>query len=135
MANVERICPRCGTTNPYDRERCHNCGTSLTRQLATRSPGQIARSPEARALAVAAGAAAVLARAGFKLLINQILPRAADKLRAKPPVTIDQSGNPAEPEPDYVIRGWRTWSARRGSDESSGSENFEWKIRSNRERK
>lgn len=34
-----------------------------------------------------------------------------------------------EESPDLIVRGWRAWSIQRGAEHSSGSEQFEWRIK------
>jgi hypothetical protein len=127
MEKIERICPKCGTANTYSRAQCQRCGVSLTNLPASQGASVPARIEGASAAALVIAASALIARTGFKLLARELLPRVAKGLARKPASTeiIDQ---PADEHNDYVIRGWRTWSIRRGSDRSSGSEQFEWRI-------
>jgi hypothetical protein len=127
MEKIERVCPNCNTGNPYERAQCQRCGASLTNLPASRQSGLPARIEGASAVALVLGASALIARTGFKLLMSQVLPRVASSLARKPASQqiIDQSH---EEQPDYVIRGWRAWSVRRGSEHSTGSEHFEWRI-------
>lgn len=41
--------------------------------------------------------------------------------------------NKGDERPDFIVRGWRAWSWRAGTDHSSGSEQFEWRIKRNNE--
>ncbi len=139
MMQVERICPKCGTSNPTDRARCRKCGQPLTQLPARRGETLPERIERAGIGGLVLSATALIARAGLRLLVNEVLPRVAESLkqsatasRPDQPRTVDGDKTRREPaiddEPDYMIRGWRTWSIRHGSDQSSGSENFEWKI-------
>ncbi len=131
MQKVERVCPNCGTANPYESAYCRKCGTNLTStnlpaRRGTNSPARF-RAPAGIALVVSASA--FLARLGLKLLARQVLPRVKESITKKPePKEIKVA--PREEVPDTVIRGWRAWSVRKGEDESSGSEKFEWRINS-----
>jgi hypothetical protein len=88
----------------------------------------------AGAAALVLSATALVARAGLKLLARGIMSqvtkglarkRASSLVERKPQVAPRQ----AEEQPDYVVWGWRSWSIRRGQDQSSGSEQFEWRIK------
>jgi hypothetical protein len=127
MEKIERVCPKCGTGNPYDRSSCVRCGSSLTNLPAQRLSNVPAQIEGASAAALVLAASAFIARTGLKLLARGILPRVASVLTHKPASSqiVDQT---TEEPPDYVIRGWRAWSVHRGSDHSSGSEQFEWRI-------
>ncbi len=106
-------------------------------------PGQSqvpARSQKAEVAALALSATALIARAGFRLLVRQVLPRMRGKQTKPSSMIIDQEPRRADVErqesrwpdkdesPDYIIRGWRAWSVRQNDDQSSGSESFEWRI-------
>jgi zinc-ribbon domain len=134
MAEIERICPNCGTNNPSGRTRCTRCGTNLTSLPARRESNLPARLESASAAALVLSASAFLARAGLKLLAREVLPRMAKGLATKPASKQIVKQAAAE-EPDYVIRGWRTWSVRRGDERTSGSEQFEWRINRASERR
>lgn len=127
MQEIERVCPNCGTTNPYDRAQCRHCGAALRNLPAKRQPDLPARFEGAGAAALVLAASTFIAKAGFKLLVRQVLPRIAKNLEPKPASkqTVDQS---PEEHPGYVIRGWRAWHVRSGTNQSSGSEHFEWRI-------
>ncbi len=139
MATIERVCPNCGTSNSSQRARCSKCGTPLT-NLPVRGQSQVpARSQKVELAGLALSAGALIARAGFRLFVKQVLPRMRQRRRAST-MTVDQEPRRADVErqqsgwpekddsPDYVIRGWRAWSVRRNDDESSGSESFEWRV-------
>ncbi len=140
MATIERVCPNCGTSNSSQRARCSKCGTTLT-NLPARGQSQVpARGQKAEIAGLALSAGALIARAGFRLFVRQVLPRMRGRNQKPSAMTIDQeprrndverpqSGWPEKDDsPDYVIRGWRAWSVRRNEDESSGSESFEWRV-------
>jgi hypothetical protein len=133
MEKIERVCPNCGTGNPYERAQCQHCGTSLTTLPVSQQSGVPARIEAASAAALVLAASAFIARVGFKVLVRGILPRVAKGLAQKPASSqvIDQSTGE---QPEYVMRGWRVWSVRRGTDQSSGSERFEWRINRRDER-
>jgi hypothetical protein len=40
----------------------------------------------------------------------------------------------AEDQPDWIVHGWRAWSIHSGDTHSTGSEQFEWRIKRTRER-
>jgi hypothetical protein len=127
MEKIERVCPNCGTANPYERANCQRCGVALANLPASRGTGVPARIEGASTAALVLAASAFIARTGFKLFAREILPRIAKGLAPKPASKeiVDQS--PGD-QPDYVIRGWRAWSMHHGTDHSSGSEQFEWRI-------
>ncbi len=140
MATIERICPNCGTSNKSDRTRCTKCGTSLT-NLPVPSSSQVpARNQKAELAGLALSATALIARAGFRLLVNQVLPRMRGENKKPSSMIIDHEPRQSDIEqqksrwpeqddsPDYIIRGWRAWSVRQNDDQSSGSESFEWRI-------
>lgn len=130
MEKIERICPNCGTGNPYGRAQCLKCGTNLTSLPAPRQPSLPERIEGASAAALAVAASAFIARAGLRLIVRGILPHVVKSLAIKPasPSISDQS---PEGQSGYVIRGWRVWSMRHGSQNSNGSEHFEWRINRN----
>ena len=118
-----------------DRAECLKCRANLRLPAARRSNLPIP-SRKRQAAALALSAAAVVARVGFTLLKDQVLPRLADSLadwarglptERKASEVIEPEPKSAE-EPDYTIRGWRAWSVRRGQQETSGSERFEWNV-------
>jgi hypothetical protein len=127
MEKIERVCPNCHTANPYERARCQRCGASLTNLPAPRQAGLPARIEGAGAAALVLGASALIARTGLRIIVREVMPRVASSLARKPAAReiIDQR---RDEQPDYVIRGWRAWSVRRGPEHSSGSEHFEWRI-------
>lgn len=135
MSQFERICPKCGTSNTYERSRCSKCGTNLTPLLAP--PDQQAISPlsdmSARGLAFAA--TMFIARVGFRLLWRGVKFGAAQAMTRANTNSADAGRSPSKSTttkdnsaPDFVIRGWRSWSVRDGEKKSSGSEKFEWQI-------
>ncbi len=135
MSKIERICPNCGATNASDRARCVRCGTNLTTLPAKRGASLPARAERVSATALVLGASALIARVGWSLVARQVLPRLVKGLtsRAAPRQVVKQPSekqvnHPPEEQADYVIRGWRTWSVRRGDEQAQGSEHFEWKI-------
>lgn len=142
MATIERICPKCGTSNPSDRSRCKKCGTNLTNLPVPRKDSLPARVERTGGAALVLSAGALVARVGFQLFKDQILPWLAQELAKRPTVIDAEPKQPrrelerieprrkpiADDQPDYVIRGWRAWSVRRGDEHASGSENFEWRI-------
>ncbi len=132
MKEIERICPNCGASNEYDRARCSRCGTQLSGLPAPRQSGLPSRVEATSTAALVLGASAFLARTGLRLFRREILPRVAKALKPKPASqqVIDQG---ADDRSDYVVRGWRVWSARYNDQEASGSEHFEWKITKTRE--
>ncbi len=106
-------------------------------------PGQSqvpARSQKAEVAALALSATALIARAGFRLLVRQVLPRMRGQHIKPSSMIIDQEPRRANVErqesrwpdkdesPDYIIRGWRAWSVRQNDEQSSGSESFEWRV-------
>jgi hypothetical protein len=129
MTQVQRVCPKCSLSNAYDRTNCQRCGMNLVNLPAVRGSNLPAPVRKISAEALVVGATAFIVRAGMKLLIHQVLPRATRALtkRAEPRPIETKPSEPG-PEPDYVIRGWRAWSVRRGEEHSSGSEKFEWQI-------
>ncbi len=127
MEKIERICPNCGMSNAADRARCTRCGTNLTTLPAARSSNLPSRIEGAGAAAVILGATLYIARTGLSLLAREVLPRMAKSLAYKP-ASKQIVEQPAEEQPDYVIRGWRSWSYRRGAERASGSESFEWRV-------
>jgi hypothetical protein len=133
MEQIERVCPKCGVSNPYERARCQNCGVILTNLPASRRSSVPARIEGAGAAALVLGASALIVRTGLKLLVGEILPRVVSSVARKPASRqiVDQ---PPEEQPQYVIRGWRAWSVRRGAEHSTGSEHFEWRINRRDER-
>ncbi len=133
MDKIERVCPNCGTPNAYDRDRCSRCGTSLTTLPAARQSTPLARIDRTGTAALIVGASALVARTGFKRFKQLVLPRVSQALEPRP--ASKQVVEPSrEDEPDYTIRGWRVWSSHRGDEHSSGSEQFEWKVKRKQER-
>lgn len=130
MAQIERICPNCGTSNPADRARCVHCGLDLLYLPARREPRLPARLGNAGAAALLLGASALVAREGFKLLARSLLTRLAPVSRRQVSPT-NATPVPDEP-PDYIIRGWTAWNIRNGKEQSSGSQRFEWHIKERR---
>jgi hypothetical protein len=135
MSQFERVCPKCGTSNAYERSRCSKCGTNLTPLLAP--PDQQAISPltdmSARGLAFAA--TMFIARVGFRLLWRGVKFGAAQAMTRANNTAVEKDGPVTKATragdnntPDFVIRGWRSWSVRDGEKKSSGSEKFEWQI-------
>ncbi len=128
MSALERICPNCGMANSSERTFCARCNTNLM-TLSSRGQANLpARLNNAQATALALGVTALVARVGFNLLTREILPRIFNGSVLKKassakvqPISDDQ--------PDYIIRGWRGWSIHRGGEHSSGSEQFEWRIK------
>ncbi len=127
MEKIERICPNCGTSNPTTHTRCSNCGTQLINLPASRANSLPSRVEGAGAAALVLSATAFLARTGLRLLAREVLPRMAKGLTPKP-ASQQIVEQPTAEQPDYVIRGWRVWSYRRGDDQASGSEHFEWQV-------
>lgn len=127
MQEIERVCPNCGSTNPYVRSQCVRCGANLTNLPARSQLNSPARFEGAGTAALVLAASAFIARAGLRLFVRQVLPRFAKGLQPKPASlqTVDQA---PEEQPGLVIRGWRAWHVRSGTDRSSGSEHFEWRI-------
>ncbi len=139
MNQTERICPNCGASNSYDRARCARCGTNLTTLPARQAPRLPTRWTGPGTTALVAGALAFAGRTGLWLVRNHVLPRVAKSITRPPTAKAKaEPSNKPEPvreeEPDYTIRGWRVWSYRRGDDQASGSEQFEWKIKRTRGR-
>ncbi len=133
MEKIERICPKCGTGNAYDRQRCGHCGSSLTNLPVSQQSSLPAQFGGASAAALVLAASAFIVRTGLTLLVREILPRVARELTPRPTSTqiVDQA---PEEQPDHIIRGWRAWSVYRGGEHSSGSEQFEWRIKRRDER-
>ncbi len=127
MEKIERICPNCGTSNPSTRPRCSQCGTQLINLPAARGNDLPSRVEGAGAAALVLSATAFLARAGFRLFVREVLPRVAKELMPKP-ASKQIVEQPTEEQPEYMIRGWRVWSYRRGDEQASGSEHVEWRV-------
>ncbi len=132
MTQIERICPNCGTSNPSDQTYCVQCGLDLIHLPAPRRTTLPARIDQARAAALVLGASMLIARAGLQLIVRGLVPRLANGL-TKP------SGSPIEKkqgddQPDWIVRGWRAWSIHSGDNHSTGSEQFEWRIKRTRDR-
>ena len=131
MSTLERICPNCGTANSADRTHCILCNTN---QISLADPGQAklpARFDNPRAVGLVLGVSAVVARVGLNLLTREILPRLAKGLISKPASSVTKQ--PASDDrPDYIVRGWSAWSVHQNGEHSSGSEQFEWRIKRNK---
>ncbi len=132
MAQIERICSNCGKSNPPDQTHCVQCGIDLIHLPAPRQATVPTRMDQARAAALVVGASMLIARAGLQLIARGILPRLAGGL-------VRPSGNPLDQkqgdgQPDWIVRGWRVWSIHSGDAHSSGSEQFEWRIKRTRDR-
>ncbi len=128
MSALERICPNCGATNAAERTNCVRCNTNLITLSARGRSNLPARLDNKQVAVFVLGASALIARVGVNLLARAILPRllrGAALKRTSPageqPVSVNR--------PDYVVRGWRAWSVQRGEERSSGSEQFEWRIK------
>ncbi len=142
MSEVERICPNCGASNPYSQARCSRCGADLNRLPVQRSLNLPARAESAGAAALVLGVTALVAREGLKLLARGLWSRMAQGAVRPGAVTRDLTVKPNSSvvegqdteRPDFVVRGWRAWSWHSGTDHSSGSEQFEWRIQRNKER-
>ncbi len=131
MSKIERICPNCGTSNPSDRARCARCGTNLTTLPARRPNNLPIHIDKVSAAALVLGASAFIARQGLRLFARQVLPRVVKGLTPKSapkPTPKREIEPPVQEQPDYILRGWRTWSVRRGDEEAHGTEHFEWRI-------
>ncbi len=131
MTIVERICPQCGASNASERVYCVRCGTNLIHLPAVRQPALPARLEEARTAALVIGASALILRAGLRLVARPLLARLLGRLpeRGRSRALVERGAG----EDDVVVQGWRTWSIQRGAERSSGSEQFEWRIRRARE--
>lgn len=128
MSALERICPNCGTPNSAERTHCVRCNTNLVTLAARGQTNLPARLDKAQATALALGVTALIARAGFNLLTREILPRVINGSAMKRASSLRKQ--PASDDrPDYIIRGWRGWTINRGGEHSSGSEQFEWRIK------
>ena len=128
MATVERICPNCGTSNSQEQVHCVRCGTNLIRLPAERASQLPARLEGAGVAAIVLGATAIIARAGLEVLALQLLARVSRSTLAKAPPSA-AANRSQQIQPDYVVRGWRAWSIRDGERNTSGSEQFEWRIK------
>ncbi len=128
MVQIERICPNCGTSNAADRAQCINCGLDLNR-LPAQSQSNLPLPLEgAGVAALVMGATALIARAGLRLLARGVANRINRALIPRPnPTAVERKTT--EEQPDYVVWGWRSWSVRQGEQHSSGSEQFEWRVK------
>lgn len=128
MSALERICPQCGTTNSADRTHCVRCNTNLITLSARGQSSLPARLENPQAAVFVLGASALIARIGLNLLARAVLPRLVRgvSLKRTPPARKEPS---SVEQPDYIVRGWRSWRIQRGEDRSSGSEQFEWRIK------
>lgn len=133
LDKLERICAKCGTANSMTQTRCSNCGTNLVTLPARRDETRLPVLKSPGALAIALGAGALIARAGFRIAARVIAPTAWKFLKRaasrKPAQPLDSSVVDDDDDAEVVIRGWRAWSVRRGNKHSSGEDKFEWKIK------
>lgn len=132
MAQIERICTNCGTSNPSDRTHCLQCGMDLIHLPAPQQTTMPTRIDQARAAALIVGASALILRAGLQLFARGILPRLVDGWVKPSPSAIEERR--AEDQSDWIVKGWRAWSFHSGDTHSTGSERFEWRIKRTRER-
>lgn len=128
MAQLERICPNCGFSNPSDKQNCLQCGFDFLRLPAQKPVSPLVTSEQAATTALVIGATALIARVGVQLLLRAVFPRLVAGLKPRKSVQRTQSGDAA----DYIVKGWRTWNIHTGGDHSSGSEQFEWRIKRNK---
>ncbi len=130
MGQVERICTNCGTSNPSERTHCVQCGIDLIHLPAPRHTAVPARVDQAQVAALVIGASALVLRAGLELFARGVLPRLLDG-RVKPSRSA-VADRPAGDPPDWIVHGWRAWSIHSGETDSTGSEQFEWRIKRTR---
>ncbi len=135
MTTVERICPNCGTANPTEQVNCLHCGTNLIYLPASRETRLPARIEGAGTAALVLGATALVARAGLQLLARRLIAHfsqgtsAGTKpiiIRSKPQTPSDSA--PQE-QPDYIVRGRRSWTIHYGGQKTGGSEEFEYRVK------
>lgn len=131
MAQVERICAICGASNASDRTHCIQCGTDLIHLPAPRRTAVPVRIDQAQAAALVIGASALILRAGLQLFARGILPRLVNGW-VKPSRSAIEERRVEDP-PDWIVHGWRAWSIHSGDKHSTGSEQFEWRIKRTRE--
>ncbi len=135
MTTVERICPNCGTANPTEQVNCLRCGTNLIHLPASRETRLPARIEGAGAAALVLGATALVARAGLQLLARRLFAHFSQTRPAGTrPVMIRTnpqapSESVAEEQPDYIVRGRRSWTIQYGGEKSGGSEEFEYRVK------
>ncbi len=131
MAQIERICSNCGTSNPSDQTYCAQCGVDLIHLPAPRQTTMPARMNQAQAAALVVGASLLIARAGLQLIAQGLAPRLANGLIKRSRSSIEQTRQGDQPE--WIVRGWRAWSIHSGDAHSTGSEQFEWRIKRTRD--
>lgn len=131
MAQVERICTNCGTSNPSDRTHCVQCGIDLIHLPSPRRTVAPVRIEQAQAAAFVIGASALLLRAGLHLFARGVLPRLVDGWSKPSKSALEKR---TEDRPDWIVHGWRAWSIHSGDKHSTGSEQFEWRINRTREK-
>jgi uncharacterized membrane protein YvbJ len=131
MATIERICTNCGKANANDQVQCVGCGMNM---ITLSKPEGISKLPapmrNARTLGIVLGASALVARVGLGLIAQELVPRLGRSIANRQSSRADQATS--HDDPDYVVHGWRAWSVHHGAEHSSGSEQFEWRIKRTR---
>jgi hypothetical protein len=95
-----------------------------------------ARIEDAGAAALVLGATALVARAGLQLLARRLFARFNQGMRDRTkPIVIgtkpgqDRPENAGQDQPEYVVRGRRSWIIRFGGQQTGGSEEFEYRVK------
>ncbi len=130
MAQIERICPGCGASNPSDRLHCVGCGIDLVGLPVLRQPLVPMRVDQATVAALAIGASLVILRTGLEMFARGVLPRLVSRWVGPASSSIEKR---SQARPDWIVHGWRAWSIHSGDTHSTGSERFEWRIKRTRD--